>query len=70
MNYNFIRDFVMVAGIVRTPLILEVHPAVPVNTVPELIAYAKANPGKLSVASFAAGTVSHVAIETTNSQGD
>ncbi len=63
LNYNFIRDFVMVAGIVRTPLILEVHPSVPVSTVPELIAYAKANPGKLSVASFGAGTVSHVAIE-------
>ncbi|MGA7737953.1 MAG: tripartite tricarboxylate transporter substrate-binding protein [Pseudolabrys sp.] len=44
-------------------LILEVHPSVPVSTVPELIAYAKANPGKLSVASFGAGTVSHVAIE-------
>jgi tripartite-type tricarboxylate transporter receptor subunit TctC len=63
LNYNFIRDFAMVAGIVRTPLILVVHPAVPVNTVPELIAYAKANPGKLSMASFGAGTVSHVAIE-------
>ena len=63
LNYNFIRDFVMVAGIARSPLILEVHPSVPVSTVPELIAYAKANPGKLSVASFGAGTVSHVAIE-------
>ena len=63
LNYNFIRDVVMVAGIARTPLILEVHPSVPVSTVPELIAYAKANPGKLSVASFGAGTVSHVAIE-------
>jgi tripartite-type tricarboxylate transporter receptor subunit TctC len=63
LNYNFMRDFVLVAGILRTPLVLEVHPSVPVNTVPEFIAYAKANPGKLSVASFGAGTVSHVAIE-------
>src|SRR6266849_5439773 len=59
LNYNFMRDFVLVAGILRTPLVLEVHPSVPVNTVPEFIAYAKANPGKLSVASFGAGTVSH-----------
>jgi tripartite-type tricarboxylate transporter receptor subunit TctC len=63
LNYNFMRDFVLVAGILRTPLVLEVHPSVPVNTVPEFIAYAKANPGKLSVASFGAGTVSHIAIE-------
>src|SRR5262245_48793752 len=41
LSFNFIRDITMVAGIVRSPLVLEVHPAVPVNTVPELIAYAK-----------------------------
>ena len=63
LNYNFIRDIAMVAGITRTPLVLEVHPALPVNTVPELIAYAKANPGRISLASYGTGTVSHVAGE-------
>ena len=63
LNYNFVRDFAMVAAVVRSPLVLEVHPAIPVNSVPEFIAYAKANSGSVSVASFGAGTVSHVAIE-------
>jgi tripartite-type tricarboxylate transporter receptor subunit TctC len=63
LNYNFIRDIAMVAGITRTPLVLEVHPALPVNTVPELIAYAKANPGRISLASYGTGTISHVAGE-------
>ncbi len=63
LNFIFIRDFAMVANVVRSPLILEVHPTVAVNNIPEFISYAKANPGKLSVASYGAGTVSHVAIE-------
>jgi tripartite-type tricarboxylate transporter receptor subunit TctC len=63
LNYNFVRDITMVAGLTRTPLVLEVHPAVPVNTAPEFVAYAKANPGKLSMASFGTGTISHVASE-------
>jgi tripartite-type tricarboxylate transporter receptor subunit TctC len=63
LNYNFIRDFAMVAGITRTPLVLEVHPALEIRSVPELIAYAKANPGKISLASFGTGTLSHVAGE-------
>jgi tripartite-type tricarboxylate transporter receptor subunit TctC len=63
LNFNFIRDIVMVAGLVRSPLVLEVHPSVPVKTVPELIAYAKANPGKIALASFGVGTTSHVAGE-------
>jgi tripartite-type tricarboxylate transporter receptor subunit TctC len=63
LNFNFIRDIVMVAGLVRSPLVLEVHPSVPVRTVPELIAYAKANPGKASLGSFGTGTSSHVAGE-------
>ena len=50
----------MVAGIIRIPLVLEVNPAVPVKSVPELIAYAKSNPGKISLASYGAGTTSHV----------
>jgi tripartite-type tricarboxylate transporter receptor subunit TctC len=63
LNFDLNRDIAMVAGIFRSPLVLEVHPAVPVNTVPEFIAYAKANSGKISMASFGTGTTSHVAGE-------
>jgi tripartite-type tricarboxylate transporter receptor subunit TctC len=63
LSFNFIRDIAMVAGIHRSPLVLEVNPSVPVTSVPELIAYAKANPGKISLASFGSGTISHVAGE-------
>jgi tripartite-type tricarboxylate transporter receptor subunit TctC len=63
LNYNFIRDIIMFAGVTRTPLVLEVNPALQVNSVPELIAYAKANPGKISLASYGTGTISHVAGE-------
>jgi tripartite-type tricarboxylate transporter receptor subunit TctC len=56
-----IRDIAMVAGVTRSPLVLEIHPAFPVNTVPELIAYGKANQGKITMASFGTGTTSHVA---------
>jgi tripartite-type tricarboxylate transporter receptor subunit TctC len=60
LSFNFIRDVTMVASILRIPLVLEVNPAVPVKSVPELIAYAKSNPGKISLASYGAGTTSHV----------
>jgi tripartite-type tricarboxylate transporter receptor subunit TctC len=63
LNYNFIRDIAMVAGVTRTPLVLEVNRAFAVNTVPELIAYARANPGKISLASYGTGTISHLAGE-------
>jgi tripartite-type tricarboxylate transporter receptor subunit TctC len=63
LGFNFIRDIAMVAGIQRSPLVLEVHPSVPVTSVPELIAYVKANPGKISLASFGSGTISQVAGE-------
>jgi tripartite-type tricarboxylate transporter receptor subunit TctC len=63
LSFNLSRDFVMVAGLSRSPLVLAVNPALPVNTVPEFIAYAKANPGKISMASFGAGSISHVAGE-------
>jgi tripartite-type tricarboxylate transporter receptor subunit TctC len=63
LSFNLNRDFAMVAGLNRSPLVLEAHPAVPVNTVPDLVAYAKANPGKISMASFGAGSISHVAGE-------
>ena len=63
LGFNFIRDIAMVAGVHRSPLVLVVNPAVPVTSVPELIAYAKANPGKITLASFGSGTISHVAGE-------
>jgi tripartite-type tricarboxylate transporter receptor subunit TctC len=61
LNFDFIRDTTPVGGVVRVPNVVEVHPSVPVRTVPELIAYAKANPGKLSFASAGIGTASHLA---------
>ena len=67
LNYNFIRDMAPVAGFIRVPQVLEVHPSVPVNSVPEFIAYAKANPGKLSMGSAGIGTVQHVGGELFNS---
>jgi tripartite-type tricarboxylate transporter receptor subunit TctC len=63
LNFNFIRDIAPVAIIVRQPLVMAVHPSVPAKTVPEFIAYAKANPGKLSMASAGNGTLPHVAGE-------
>jgi tripartite-type tricarboxylate transporter receptor subunit TctC len=62
-NYNFVRDIAPVASVVRFPLVLEVDPELPVKTVPELIAYAKANPRMISMASFGVGTGSHLAGE-------
>jgi tripartite-type tricarboxylate transporter receptor subunit TctC len=60
LNFNFIRDAAPVAGVVRVPNVVEVHPSVPVKSVPELIAYAKANPHTLSFASAGIGTISHL----------
>lgn len=58
LNFDFRRDIAPVAGIARTPLILEATPSLPVKTVPELIAYAKANPGRINYASAGIGTPS------------
>jgi len=60
LNFNFIRDIVPVASLMRAPTVLEVNPSVPAKTVPEFIAYAKANPGKLIMASGGIGAPSHV----------
>jgi tripartite-type tricarboxylate transporter receptor subunit TctC len=62
-NIDLRRDVAMVAGLNSSPLVLEAHPAVPVNSVPELISYAKANPGRISLASYGTGSTSHVAGE-------
>ncbi len=63
LSFNFIRDIAPVAGIMRVPNIMEVHPAVPATTVPEFIAYARANPGKINFASGGNGTSQHVSGE-------
>ncbi len=60
LNFNFIHDMVPVASIQRIPHVMVVHPSVPVNTVLELIAYAKANAGKINMASGGNGSASHV----------
>jgi tripartite-type tricarboxylate transporter receptor subunit TctC len=63
LNYNFIRDIAPIARIADMPLVMVVHPRFPAKTVPEFIAYAKANPGKLNIGSAGAGTPTHVAGE-------
>ncbi len=63
LDFDFRRDITPVAGIARVPLIVEVHPSVPVRSIPELIAHARANPGQLRVAYAGTGTPQHVAIE-------
>ena len=63
LNFNFIRDIAPVAGIMRVGLVVVVNPSVSVNTIPELIAYTKANPGKVNMASAGNGTTPHMAGE-------
>ncbi len=63
LNFNFIRDIAPVAGLVRTPNVMEVTPSLPVKTVAEFIAYCKANPGKLNMASSGSGTSVHLSGE-------
>jgi tripartite-type tricarboxylate transporter receptor subunit TctC len=60
LNYNFIRDIAPVAGVIRVPQVMQVNPSLPVATVAEFIAYAKANPGKLSMGSGGNGSPAHV----------
>jgi tripartite-type tricarboxylate transporter receptor subunit TctC len=63
LSFNFIRDIAPVAGIIRVPNVMLVNPSVPAKTVPEFIAYAKANPGKVNFASPGIGTSPHMAGE-------
>jgi tripartite-type tricarboxylate transporter receptor subunit TctC len=63
LNFNFVRDIAPVAGIIRVPLIMEVHPSFPASTVAEFIAYAKAHPGKINMGSGGIGTTLHVSGE-------
>jgi tripartite-type tricarboxylate transporter receptor subunit TctC len=66
LNFDFLRDTAPVSGIVRVPNVVEVNPALAVNSVPELIAYAMSHPGALSFASAGVGTASHMAGEMFN----
>jgi tripartite-type tricarboxylate transporter receptor subunit TctC len=63
LSYNFIADFAPIVRVVRSPLLLMVHPSVPARTVPEFIAYAKANPDKISMGSGGHGSSGHMAGE-------
>jgi tripartite-type tricarboxylate transporter receptor subunit TctC len=63
LKFNFIRDIAPIAGIIRTALVVVVHPSFPAKTVPEFIAHAKANPGKLTMASAGNGSTSHISGE-------
>jgi tripartite-type tricarboxylate transporter receptor subunit TctC len=63
LSFNFIRDIAPVAGLIRVPNVMEVNPSVPAKTVPEFIAYAKANPGKVNLASSGNGTSIHMSGE-------
>jgi tripartite-type tricarboxylate transporter receptor subunit TctC len=63
LQFNLLRDIAPVSGLIDFPLVMVVNPSLPAKTVPEFIAYAKANPGKISVGSFGTGSTSHVAGE-------
>ena len=63
LPFDFQRDIAPVAGLAELPLVFDLNPSVPAKTVPEFIAYAKANPGKINFASFGTRTISHLAIE-------
>jgi tripartite-type tricarboxylate transporter receptor subunit TctC len=63
LKFDFMRDLAPVGAVVRVPLVMEINPLVPANTVPDFIAYAKANPGKVNYASAGTGTPQHVSAE-------
>jgi tripartite-type tricarboxylate transporter receptor subunit TctC len=60
LPFNFLRDIAPIASVLRAPYVMEINPSVPAKTVPEFIAYAKANPGKISMASAGVGTGPHL----------
>ena len=63
LNFNFIRDIAPIAGLIRGALVMVIHPSVPARTLPEFIAYARANPGKLSYGSGGVGGITHITAE-------
>jgi tripartite-type tricarboxylate transporter receptor subunit TctC len=63
LNFDFKRDIVTVSGITRAPLVIEVSPSLPANTLPELIANARSNPGKITIGTAGTGSVSHLTVE-------
>jgi tripartite-type tricarboxylate transporter receptor subunit TctC len=63
LNFNFMRDIAPVAGISRAPLVMVVHPSISAKTIPEFIAYAKANPGRVNMGSAGIGSAGHLAGE-------
>jgi tripartite-type tricarboxylate transporter receptor subunit TctC len=66
LSFNFMRDIAPVAGVIRVPMVVLVHPSVPATTIPEFIAYAKANPGKINMGSAGTGSAPHMAGELFN----
>jgi tripartite-type tricarboxylate transporter receptor subunit TctC len=66
LKFNFLRDIASVAGVIRVPMVVLVHPSLPVKTIAELIAYAKENPGKINMASAGTGSAPHMAGELFN----
>ena len=67
LNFVFLRDIAAVAGVIRVPMVVLVHPSMPVKAIAELIAYAKDNPGKINMASAGTGSAPHMAGELFNS---
>jgi tripartite-type tricarboxylate transporter receptor subunit TctC len=63
LSFNLLRDIAPVSGLIDFPLVMVANPSLPAKTIPDLVTYAKANPGKISMASFGTGSTSHVAGE-------
>jgi tripartite-type tricarboxylate transporter receptor subunit TctC len=70
LHFNFIRDIAPIAGVIRTTLVMVVNPTFPAKTIPEFIAYAKANPGKVNMASAGTGSITHLAGELLKMMAD